>query len=511
MPRRTVNPTYNNRFTEQPDGVVSVRAIEVLQDPARLEPDEGDEPTYVLTHPSRPMFSELDSWEASRDTDQSSDNAGVFVDSSSVSGLNGDSLGLYLREIGRVDLLTAEDERVLARAIELKVRLAEIESEMAEATGRHPTPSAIVIGLAEKLCSVRRAAVAVARFLGFPDELRLSALMNDPDVRELIDGPTDHALVNYLSDTLQIEPEDAEKRIVDLSITTRLLPTNIGDAIGDDIPIDEIQNQIGTEGFRRKSQMFELLFHSHFERIKEESSRSHRHFVEANLRLVVMVAKKYVGRGMTLLDLVQEGNIGLIRAVDKFDYRKGFKFSTYATWWIRQAITRSLADQSRTIRVPVHMVETMNRMARISRDFVQQYGREPTLEELGVEMEISPENVEQILQYSQVPVSLDVPVNDESDSNLSDFISQSDGSELSDSAIDHDMRDKVREALESLTDRERMVIELRFGLLDNESRTLEQVGKTFNLTRERIRQIEAKAMRKLRQRRWNLKLQDFLK
>ncbi|MCC8104710.1 MAG: RNA polymerase sigma factor RpoD [Clostridiales bacterium] len=277
------------------------------------------------------------------------------------------------------------------------------------------------------------------------------------------------------------------------------------DGMAMDDPVRMYLKEIGRYGLLSTEEELSLA-----RRMSEGDEAAKARLAESNLRLVVSIAKRYNGRGMQLLDLVQEGNLGLMKAVDKFDYRKGYKFSTYATWWIRQAITRAIADQSRTIRIPVHMVETMNRVVRTSRRLLQELGREPTEEEIAAELKMEPERVAEILRFSQEPVSLETPVGEEDDTHLGDFISDDRAMVPADAATFTVLQEQLMEVLSTLTEREQKVLRLRFGLDDGRARTLEEVGKEFCVTRERIRQIEAKALRKLRHPSRSRKLKDYL-
>jgi RNA polymerase primary sigma factor len=283
------------------------------------------------------------------------------------------------------------------------------------------------------------------------------------------------------------------------------LEASIPKGIAVDDPVRMYLKEIGKVPLLSADEEIELA-----QRMEQGDEEAKKRLCEANLRLVVSIAKRYVGRGMLFLDLIQEGNLGLIKAVDKFDYRKGYKFSTYATWWIRQAITRSIADQARTIRIPVHMVETINKLIRVSRQLLQTYGREPSPEEIAEEMGLSVEKVREIQKIAQEPVSLETPIGEEEDSHLGDFIPDDDVPAPAEAAAFSMLREQLVEVLDTLTEREQKVLKLRFGLEDGRARTLEEVGKEFDVTRERIRQIEAKALRKLRHPSRSKKLKDYL-
>jgi len=280
---------------------------------------------------------------------------------------------------------------------------------------------------------------------------------------------------------------------------------SVPEGVAIDDPVRMYLKEIGRIPLLTAEEEIELA-----KRIEQGDEEAKRRLAEANLRLVVSIAKRYVGRGMLFLDLIQEGNLGLIKAVEKFDYRKGFKFSTYATWWIRQAITRAIADQARTIRIPVHMVETINKLVRVNRQLMQELGRDPTPEEIAQEMDIPEERVREIMKIAQEPVSLETPIGEEEDSHLGDFIEDEDALAPAEAASFILLKEQLEEVLETLTPRERDVLRLRFGLEDGKARTLEEVGQKFNVTRERIRQIEAKALRKLRHPTRSKKLKDYL-
>ena len=311
--------------------------------------------------------------------------------------------------------------------------------------------------------------------------------------------------VDVLKDDFDDEPNEEDLKEVENLKLDEVTQDDTFEGINVDDPVRMYLREIGRIKLLTYDQELDLA-----KRILDGDEDAKQELAEANLRLVVSIAKKYVGRGMLFLDLIQEGNMGLIKAVEKFDYTKGFKFSTYATWWIRQAITRAIADQARTIRIPVHMVETINKLIRTSRNLLQQMGREPTPEEIAKEMEIPVEKVVEIQKIAQDPVSLETPIGEEEDSHLGDFIQDEDSPAPHDAASYTLLKEQLEEVMNTLTPREAKVLKLRFGLEDGKSRTLEEVGREFNVTRERIRQIEAKALRKLRHPSRSKKLRDYM-
>ena len=436
--------------------------------------------------------------------------ADKWTESIDLADITDDSMRLYLMEISRVKLLTAKQEQTLARQIEEWKHLEAVKTELEVLTDGSLSAWMCVLHLIRRIGQLGPIVDAVCRYSATPRPETLTDVLIDEELSERIDGVLPEEMLLFAAEILNREPEDVKQGLIELSLAIRLLPMEAPDVFATSPAIRELQDLEFAPGFIEALKSYEPVYSRHFASVRNAGRRAHLHLSEANLRLVVSIARKYLGRGMPLSDLIQEGNIGLMRGAQKFDYRKGYKFSTYATWWIRQAMSRSIADQSRTIRVPVHMVETINKLNRVNRQFVQEYGRDPTDEEIGSGMDITAERVREIQKLTQLPLALEAPVGEDGGAQLGDFVEDRNQVPPLEAASYMSLREQITDVLSNLSEREARVLELRFGLGDGISHTLEQVGREFGVTRERIRQIEAVALRKLRHPSHSRKLRDFL-
>jgi RNA polymerase primary sigma factor len=436
------------------------------------------------------------------DEDEPSDDLDIQTVNYDIGGISlDDPVRMYLREIGRVPLLNGAKEAELARRMERGEYLAVIEASLRGEDGSQAPANVVGRAIFESFRSGWPHVATLIESIDADQPLPPKSVCLD---RALPLTNVPETAISAARERLGISAEDLEESLRRRTVEWDLLPAAVQALVRDTAawPPDQEIDRIFLEQADRLQRRWQVDI--------EKGRQAKVALTEANLRLVVSVAKKYVGRGMSMLDLIQEGNLGLIRAVEKFQHHKGYKFSTYATWWIRQAITRAIADQARTIRIPVHMVETINRLIRTSRRLQQELGREPTSDEIGAEMQLEPARVREILKISQEPVSIDMPIGEEEDSSLGDFIEDHKILAPADAASRQMLKEQMEDVLGTLSDRERQVLAMRFGIEDGRSRTLEEVGKEFGVTRERIRQIEAKALRKLRHPSRSKKLRDYL-
>ena len=423
-----------------------------------------------------------------------------------------DSARMYLQELGRVPLLTAHEEKALSQKIELGRYVERLEDDHFRKYQKSPSPVDIVVHVVSQLSKGYPVALIIEQRIGIEPSSNVVETIKNPEFRAAIDVVIDPSLIAAIAKGIDEEITVAEEAIVNLSINSQLVPEQLLELLAIAKPSrQKLKALLTNKRFLSQLDSHSGEFKAYFEKVGTEAEASERHLTEANLRLVVSIAKKHIARGMPFLDLIQEGNIGLIRAIEKFQYRRGYKFSTYATWWIRQGITRSIADQSRTIRVPVHMVEAINKLLRTMRQLVQELGHQPSYEEIGGRLDMSPERVEEVMAvFFRQPISLDIPIGEDADSCLGDLVEDRGSLAPTEATSQQLLKEQIDKVLDELTEREKKVLQLRFGLKDGRARTLEEVGREFNVTRERIRQIEGKAIRKLRHPSRSRKLRGYL-
>ena len=424
--------------------------------------------------------------------------------------LAGDSTRMYLREMGQVPLLNTDQEKMLSRKIEKGKHLDHITQTYKQRHNVHPTTTDIIIAILEDLEKNQSFVDILIDGLDLLPDTPISQILCNHRFLEAIEGESDAQLITSISELANNSTHETQESLINFYLDCILISQQLIQEI------DEQGVQFTLSDSAHNPNIIDAVFcheeaiHQHLAEIRSEATLAKDRLIESNLRLVVSIAKRYVGRGIDMLDLVQEGNTGLVRAVMKFDHRRGYKFSTYATWWIRQAVSRAVADQSRTIRIPVHMNEVINKLIGVKRKLTQEYGRDVTNEEIAKEMDISPERVAEILKITMIPMSLETPIAGDDDSTINDFIPDHKTMPTADMASYLLLKEQIEEVLDGLSEREHRVLQLRFGLEDGQNRTLEEVGLVFGVTRERIRQIEAKALRKLRQPSLSARLMDYL-
>jgi RNA polymerase primary sigma factor len=447
--------------------------------------------------------------------DEDMDGEGDFAEVKNVpSGRDvepiGDAMDLYLLECRRTRLLTANEEKTLGSSIEDGRYLAEVEQGLVTKNGYEPSETDLLLELIRRLCQSGSLLVMASRHLELKINGGLLKTVQDPKLRGAIDGPIDQQLSGAITQSTGATMAQTVQDLTELSLITRLIPWQVIKGLEETGSISKLRRALGSSKFRGYLERRRSKVAPHFEQIRQRSQEAARQLTQSNLRLVVSVAKKYKGYGMPLGDLVQEGNIGLMRAVEKFDHRRGYKFSTYAHWWIRQAVGRAISDQVRTVRLPIHMADNMTRLVQARQRLYQRFGRQPTNKELADEMQISPEKLEWLQKVNASrPISLETPIGDEG-GLLSDFVEDHAVPKPAEEATTGLLRDQLGKTLESLPARERRIIEMRFGLDDGYSRTLEEVGVELGLTRERIRQLEKEALAKLRHPKLSRQFVDYL-